>query len=106
MSRLKIHNDVRQPGDDFYAPSGMTAYGTQIFLDGQEVHGCRGVDLHVHLDDIVTATVEVIATDSLDVEIDAAVMMNITVEKGYELQETTLPDGRRLLRAVKLEVPV
>ncbi len=101
MSRLTIRNEAqRDKSSQFHTGEAFSAYGTTVDLDGQRLKSCRSVDLHVAVDDLVTAKVDVIATDALDVEIDAQVTLNVAVVDGFDLEETTLANGGRRLRAV------
>lgn len=106
VSRIKIcHDTGNLPANtaDFYKADAFSASGTRVFLDGQEVTACRGIDLHIAVDDMVTAKVDVIATEALDVEIDASVNLNVTTFDEFDIEETPMPDGGRRLRAVRRE---
>lgn len=105
MSRLKIVNETGNPKPDttadFYVADGCSPIGTRVFLDGQEVKECRGIDLHIAVDDPVTAKVDILATEALDVEIDATVTLNVLTWDEFQIEETPLPNGGRRLKAVR-----
>lgn len=102
MSRLKIRNDAQEDTTSkFYTGQPFASYGTEVFLDGQKLKSCRSVDLRVSIDEVVSAKVDVLATDSLDVEIDASVVLSVTAFDEFDLEETPLANGGRRLRAVR-----
>ena len=88
MSRLRIHND------------NEGSWGTLVELDGKEIPFVRGIDLHVHVSDPVTAKVELVAANGFDVSLDALVNVHIETVPGCDIEETQLPDGGKRYRAV------
>ena len=72
----------------------------KVLIDGQELTGCRAVEVRAAFDEMVTATFDVIVTDQLSVDVDAHVTLVLTVMPGYELEEVVTADGGRRVRAV------
>lgn len=73
-------------------PSGKP-WGSTIHLDGREIPHVRSIDLRIAMDEMVTATVEVLATKDLSFEGEAAVHVVIVAQPGFEVVATREHDG-------------
>ncbi len=73
-------------------PSGQP-WGSSIHVDGRELPDVRSIDLRIAMDEMVTATVEVLATKDLSFDGLAALHVVIVAQPGFEVVATTEPDG-------------
>ena len=73
-------------------PTGKS-WGSTIQVDGRELLDVRSIDLRIALDEIPTAIVEVIATEKLSFEGEAALHVVIVAQPGFEVVAAREPDG-------------
>jgi len=78
---------------------------TRLWLDDVEVQDIRSLSLHFEVADVVTAKVEVLATDALHIDVtDGRVFVEVVAMPGYVVSaDFQQPDGRVIYRAEKDE---
>lgn len=96
----KKTTDTQPLGIRFHSPSGMGGYGSVLTIDGREIPNVRSVSFHAPADDIVTAHIEVIAHESLDVTLGSAdTTFEVVAVPGCELEVFPQPDGSTRFRS-------
>lgn len=87
MSRLKISSEAG-------------SHRAEVELDGQPLKSCTTLDLRMSVDVPFSANIGVLVTDAMDVELDASVILTVTMFDEFDIEETPLSNGGRRLRAV------
>jgi hypothetical protein len=77
--------------------------GTTIIVDGQDISRfTNDVQVHARANSIeVTARIGLIATEGLDISVDAVTTLELSCFPGYVIEEEPIGDGRRRLRVVR-----
>lgn len=72
MPRLTIRNPAWADAD-----GPVVTRGTEILLDGKRVERVVGIDLHIGINDVVRADIEVLASpDEIDLPADVTVIVH------------------------------
>jgi hypothetical protein len=98
MSRIKVTNRVEQEPavGEFYPSSNMTGYGTVCELDGQTLPYVRSIQFgEINTDEVMTAKIEILASQEFEVDINADVKVVIVAFPGYKLVEAFTADGKK-----------
>lgn len=92
--------EIETPAADGVLPS----FGTVLKLNGHEVPDVRSIYLALDVNNVVTATIEVIATERFSFTAGVDLHVNAIVLPGYRLLADQTPDGGIAYRAEK-DVP-
>jgi hypothetical protein len=82
----------------------LAGYFGRLELDDRPVPDVTDFSLQASLDDAIRASVKVLATKALDIEVDAQrAEIMIVVVPGYRVVKDTLPNGRERCWAEPME---
>lgn len=84
------------PKIEIKTPAG--GWGTRFLIDGLEVPDIRSCELRIAVDEVVTAKLEVLATEELAFVGDVRLEVTVVALPGYVVVEETI-DGVRRYRA-------
>lgn len=88
------------PRIEIVTPDGPSSVGTVVKMDGKEVHHARRVDVHIGVDELVSAAIEVLADEELNVVADAMVQVTVVTSPDFDVIAEDLGDGRTRYRTV------
>ncbi len=86
------------PHIDISSPNNGSAMGTTLRVDGREIEAITSIQLLLSVDEPVTASVSVLASDGLHFEGHADLILTVCVLPGFVLIEETRADGVKTYR--------